>query len=67
MEERVSSTKEGFNFETVVKIASTDKLLLDQIAEHITLAFECEPTSPKMYDSKKDQFFQYFSVIRRRA
>ena len=67
MEERVSSIKEGTNFETVVKIISTDKFLIDQIAEHITLAFECEPTSPKMYDGKKDQFFQYFSVTKREA
>lgn len=56
------------NFKTnVVKITSRDKAFLDQFFEYLKLAFDCEVTSPKMYNDEKDIFFQYASVEKRRA
>ena len=64
--DRVVSIKSP-NSETTVKSTSADKLVLDQIVECLKLRFDCEVTSPKMYNDKKDVFFQYVTVAKRRA
>jgi hypothetical protein len=55
------------NPETTVKITSKDKEFLEQIIECLQTAFDCELTSPKMYNDEKDIFFQYIAISKREA
>ncbi len=52
-------------FETTIKIISKNKEFPDQLLDYLKLAFDCEPTSPKMYNDEKDVFFQYIQVSKR--
>jgi len=48
-----------------IKVTSSDKVFLDDIVNCLKSAFQCEITSPKMYNAEKDVFFLYVSAKRR--
>jgi hypothetical protein len=48
--------------ETTVKVTSKNKAIIDQVLSCLKSVFECEATSPKMYNDEKDVFFQYIAI-----
>jgi hypothetical protein len=57
--------RESSNSETIVKVTSKNKEVIDAIIDHLKIVFTCEVTSPKMYNDEKDVFFQFVEVQRR--
>ncbi|MGA2680628.1 MAG: hypothetical protein ABSF44_02385 [Candidatus Bathyarchaeia archaeon] len=55
------------NFETTVKVTSKNKAIIDQVFNCLKTVFNCEATSPKMYNDEKDIFFQYITIQTKEA
>lgn len=63
-----SGCKSKYNdFDNSIKAVCKDKDFLGQLKEYLNCVYECQATSPIMYDADKDRFFQYFSVKRKEA
>lgn len=56
-----------FLTQTTCKISSQDNNFIDKIVECLSLAFQCEKTSPVMYNHELKQFYVYISLTKKEA
>lgn len=53
--------------QTICKLSGPDNRFIDEIIECLSLVFQCEPTSPVMYNHQLKQFYVFISLAKKEA